>query len=180
MNDERMSGGDSCNKMRNACGLNHVQFVPLMAFSQRWIVRNRTGADRAHAAAMKGGRLAELTDEAAMLTVAFVKALPNSQVHYKLGGQLLDSGTSQAANYRAAQRARSPADFVAKLKIVEEEADESVMWVDRLQDAGIPSDLATDAARLRNMLEQIVALTVQSIKTTRLRHLQSTQTHRQR
>jgi four helix bundle protein len=107
-----------------------------------------------------------------------VRALPSSQVHFRLGGQLLDSGTSQAANYRAAQRARSPADFVAKLKIVEEEADESLMWIDRLRAAGICDALEIDVERLRDMLDQIVALTVQSIKTTRQRHLKSPHSRR--
>ncbi len=88
---------------------------------------------------MENGRLSELTDNAAALTISFVEALPHSLVYFKLGGQLLDSGTSTAANYRAAQRARSPADFVAKLKIVEEEADESMLWVDKLRKAGLSS-----------------------------------------
>ncbi len=129
------------------------------------------GAVRARRDEMENGRLSELTDNAAALTISFVEALPHSLVYFKLGGQLLDSGTSTAANYRAAQRARSPADFVAKLKIVEEEADESMLWVDKLRKAGLSSDLRADADRLLEMFDQIVALTVQSIKTTRRRHL---------
>jgi four helix bundle protein len=159
-----------------------MQILPVVG-ARRTASPQRTqsggGQDRAHASAMKGGRLAELTDAAAMLTIAVVKALPSSQVHFRLGGQLLDSGTSQAANYRAAQRARSPADFVAKLKIVEEEADESLMWIDRLRAAGISGELDIDVERLRDLLDQIVALTVQSIKTTRQRHLRSPQSRRQ-
>src|SRR5213595_2957548 len=54
----------------------------------------------------------------------------------RLGDQLLRSGTSVAANYRSACRARSKADFISKLGIVEEEADESAFWMEMLQDAG--------------------------------------------
>jgi four helix bundle protein len=50
-----------------------------------------------------------------------------------LGKQLLRSGTSVAANYRSATRARSSADFISKMTIVEEEADESVLWIDLLE-----------------------------------------------
>jgi four helix bundle protein len=129
---------------------------------------------------MESGRLSELTNEAATLTVSFVEALPHSLVYVKLGGQLLDSGTSSAANYRAAQRARSPADFVAKLKIVEEEADESMLWIDQLRKAGLSTELNADAERLRDMFDQIVALTVKSIKTTRTRHLKAPKPRRPR
>jgi four helix bundle protein len=120
---------------------------------------------------MKDGPLAALTSEAADLTIRFVQALPETFVHRKLGEQLLASGTSPAANYYAARRAKSPADFVAKLKTVEEEADESVGWLARLHVAGLPASLAPDARRLRDLFDQIVALAVASLKTTRARHL---------
>lgn len=92
-------------------------------------------------------------------------------VFQEFGGQLLSSGTSAEANYRAARRARSSAEFVAKLKIVEEEADESMLWIDRLRTAKLPDSMIADAERLRDMFDQIVAMTVESIKTTKARHL---------
>jgi four helix bundle protein len=98
-----------------------------------------TGPIHASSNAMANGRLFELTAEAGALTVAFVAALPRSLVFYELGGQLLASGTSTEANDRAAQRARSPAEFEAKLKIVEEEADECLVWIDRLRSARLPT-----------------------------------------
>jgi four helix bundle protein len=85
------------------------------------------------------------------------------------GSQLLDSGTSQAANYRAACRARSTADFIAKLKIVEEESDEAHFWVDRLVDAGLPEPLHQQARDLQALLLQVTRMTVASIRTTRER-----------
>jgi four helix bundle protein len=120
---------------------------------------------------MKDGPLYAYTNEASDLTIRFVQALPDTDVHRPLGLQLLDSGTSQAANYSAARRARSPADFVAKMKIVEEEADESLYWLGKLQVAGLPHALHKDAERLIELFAQIVPLAVSSIKTTRARHL---------
>ena len=120
---------------------------------------------------MGSGRLLELTAAAGALTVTFVEALPDSRIFRKFGSQLLSSGTSAEANYRAAKRARSPAEFVAKLKIVEEEADESMIWIDRMRTAKLPASLIADAERLRDMFDQIVAMTVESIKTTKARHI---------
>ena len=120
---------------------------------------------------MKDGPLAVLTSEAADLTIRFVQGLPETLVHRRLGQQLLDSGTSPAANYFAARRAKSPADFVAKLKIVEEEADESLGWLARLRVAGLSADLRQQAGRLTELFDQIVALAVSSVKTVRARHL---------
>jgi len=54
-----------------------------------------------------------------------------------MGRQVLRSGTSVAANYRAACRARSRAEFVAKLGVVVEEADETVFWIELLADADV-------------------------------------------
>ncbi len=86
-----------------------------------------------------------------------------------LGGQLFDSGTSQAANYRAAKRARSTREFIAKLKIVEEESDEGSFWTDRLFDAKLPASLHVQSRTLQSQFDQITSMIVASIKTSRLR-----------
>jgi four helix bundle protein len=70
-----------------------------------------------------------------------------------LGKQLLRSGTSVAANYRAACRARSKAEFVARIGVVAEEADEAVLWLELLTESGIISpertkDLLAEAKEL--------------------------------
>ena len=118
---------------------------------------------------MRTGPLAELTIDAARLTIALVDALPRRRVFLTLGDQLLDSGTSQAANYRAVCRARSTPDFIAKLKIVEEEADESDFWIDRLFDARLPPTLHESARQLQRLFVQITKMTVASLKTARER-----------
>ena len=82
-----------------------------------------------------------------------------------IGRQLVRSGTSVAANYRASCRAKSTADFIAKMGIVEEEGDESVMWMEMLVEAGLVKQ-----ARVLELLDessQIVAIVVASIKTAK-------------
>jgi len=97
--------------------------------------------------------------------IRLVQALPKLSVGDVLGKQLLRCGTSVGANYRAACRAKSRAAFIAKMKIVEEECDESLYWMDLL----IESE-QVKAALLRDLIkeaEEILALVVASIKTAR-------------
>ncbi len=114
---------------------------------------------------MDGAAFSAKTKAFALRIVKLVDALPADHVSRTLGRQLLRSGTSVAANYRAAGRARSRAEFVAKLGIVEEECDETLFWLELLADSGrIP------AARLENLVQEggeILAMTVASIKTAR-------------
>lgn len=65
------------------------------------------------------------------------RSLPRAQDAQTLGKQLLRSGTSVAANYRAVCRARSKADFISKMGVVVEEADETVFWLELLMDTGV-------------------------------------------
>ena len=118
---------------------------------------------------MQPARLIDLTVDAARATIQLVDVLPRRMAFYKIGGQLFDSGTSQAANYRAARRARSTRDFIAKLKIVEEESDESSFWIDRLFDAKLPTSLHIQSRGLQEQFDQITRMTVASIKTSRHR-----------
>lgn len=113
--------------------------------------------------------LAELTVVAARGTMRLVERLPRDLAFYRIAGQLFDCGTSQAANYRAARRARSTRDLIGKLKIVEEESDEASFWIDRLFDAKLPEALHADARLLQDQMDHITAMTVESIKTSRRR-----------
>ena len=90
-------------------------------------------------------------------------ALPKSWIAQTLGRQLLRSGTSVGANYRAACRAKSRADFVNKLRIVEEECDESLFWMELLADNDIMK-----ISRLQELMregDELVAIIVASTKT---------------
>jgi four helix bundle protein len=75
------------------------------------------------------------TKQVALRVIKVTEALPSTRTADVLGRQLLQSGTSVGSNYRAACRGKSPADVIAKLAIVEEEADESIYWLELLIDA---------------------------------------------
>ncbi len=81
--------------------------------------------------------LRERTKTFAIRIVKLFRALPRSADAYVMGKQLLRSGTAVAANYRAACRARSKPEFVAKIGIVVEEADETVFWLELLTESGV-------------------------------------------
>ena len=74
--------------------------------------------------------LKKRTKQFALRVLRLVAALPKTLAGKAIGGQLVRSGTSVGANYRAACRARSKLEFIAKIGIVEEEADESAFWME--------------------------------------------------
>lgn len=84
-----------------------------------------------------------------------------------IGKQLLRAGTSVGSNYRAACRARSHADFIAKLGIVEEECDETIYWLELLVGNGLMSKNAL--GKLMSEAEEILAIIVASIRTSKSR-----------
>jgi four helix bundle protein len=101
----------------------------------------------------------------AVRLMRLVDSLPNGLASTVIGKQLLRCGTSVGANYRAACRARSQAQFIAKLGIVEEEADETVYWIELLVDSNLTQK--TRVEKLLDEANQIVAIVVTSIKTAR-------------
>jgi len=105
------------------------------------------------------------TKKLALSVIELVEALPNSRTADVIGRQLLRSATSVGANYRAACRGKSTADVVAKLAIVEEEADESAYWLELLIEANIVPE--GEVVELLRETNEIVAMTVASIKTLR-------------
>jgi len=84
----------------------------------------------------------------ALRVIRLCDSLPSRRSAGVIAGQLLRSGTSPGANYRSACRARSLADFVAKLAIAEEEMDESTYWLELIMDSGMkPRKLVGDLHR---------------------------------
>src|SRR5712671_6168120 len=79
---------------------------------------------------MRPDDLKNRTKQFALRVLKLVAALPNNLSGKTIGGQLVRSGTSVGANYRASCRARSKLEFIAKIGIVEEEADESAFWME--------------------------------------------------
>jgi len=107
--------------------------------------------------------LLDRTRQFAVRVFTLVGALPRTIQGKAVAMQLIRSGTSVAANYRAACRARSKAEFIAKLGVVEEEADESAFWLELIIDTALLS-----AARVRPLLieaGEIVAMMASSKKT---------------
>jgi four helix bundle protein len=107
--------------------------------------------------------LIERTKQFALRVIKLVNALPRTIEGRSIASQLMRSGTSVAANYRAACRARSKAEFIAKLGTVEEEADESAFWLDLIIDAGLLSE--SKIRPLLNEASEIVAIMASSKKT---------------
>lgn len=96
--------------------------------------------------------------------------LPKSREYNAYVNQLIRCSSSVGANYRASQRAKSAADFINKLKIVEEEADESQYFLELLFDITIIEkiDLQQDIEILKKEANEIIAIIVSSIKTARI------------
>jgi four helix bundle protein len=83
---------------------------------------------------MNARDLKERTKQFALRVMRLVDVLPNTPKGRAIASQLVRSGTSVAANYRAACRGRSKAEFIAKLGIAEEEADETALWLELIID----------------------------------------------
>ena len=96
--------------------------------------------------------------------IRLIQSLPSRGAEHIIGQQLLRSGMSVGANFRAACRARSRMDFIAKLKIVEEECDESAYWLEMLQQIGKGTHLTPT---LLDEANQLLSIIVASIKTAR-------------
>ncbi|HET9181290.1 MAG TPA: four helix bundle protein [Candidatus Angelobacter sp.] len=113
----------------------------------------------------KSEQLRDRTKAFALRIVRLFRSLPRATEAQVIGKQLLRSGTSVAANYRAACRARSKAEFVAKLGVVLEEVDESVLWIEMLIDAGIMKKSRLDS--LLNESRQLTAIFTASRQTAK-------------
>ncbi|MBX9253694.1 four helix bundle protein [Desmonostoc muscorum CCALA 125] len=111
------------------------------------------------------------TKQLALRVIRLVEALPQSRTAEVIGKQLIRSATSVGANYRSACRGKSTADVIAKLSLVEEEADESLYWMELIVEIGLlPLEKVSN---LMSENTEILAMTVASIKT--LRHKEKTQ-----
>ncbi|MEX1139507.1 MAG: four helix bundle protein [Bacteroidota bacterium] len=106
------------------------------------------------------------TKQFALRVIQFVGAFPRTKAADIIGGQLLRTGTSVAANYRSARKARSRRDFISKITIVEEEADESQCWLEMVIDSGINS--SESAHDLHREATELTAMFTASGKTAKL------------
>jgi four helix bundle protein len=109
--------------------------------------------------------LKDRTKQFALNVIRLCESLPKGKRADVIGRQLLRCGTSVGANYRAACRARSVAEFIAKMGIVEEECDECLYWMELLVEAGLMSE--EGVSELMGEANELLAITVASIKTAR-------------
>jgi four helix bundle protein len=114
-----------------------------------------------------GDELRERTKRFAIRIVKVYQALPKTTEAQVLGKQLLRSGTSVAANYRATCRARSRAEFVAKLGVAVEESDETVFWLEMLVDCEVVATARMES--VLNEARELAAIFSASQHTARLK-----------
>lgn len=105
------------------------------------------------------------TKQFALALIRLFRTLPKTEESRLIGRQLMRSGTSVAANYRAAGRARSRAEFIAKIGTVVEETDETVFWIEMLTEADILSGAATCA--VLKEANELLAIFAASQRTAR-------------
>ena len=116
---------------------------------------------------MNAEELKSRTKAFAVRVIELVDRLPQSRSTNVIANQIIRSGTSVGANYRAACRAKSRADFISKMGNVEEECDETIYWMELLIDAKkIEPSVLDNSLREAN---ELLAITVTSIKTARSR-----------
>ena len=108
--------------------------------------------------------LKKRTKAFALRILKLVDALPTTTAGRALASQIVRSGTSVAANYRAACRAKSTADFIAKMGIVEEE-DKTLFWLELLEESDVV--LAAKLTAIKQEADELIAISVASIKTAR-------------
>jgi four helix bundle protein len=115
---------------------------------------------------MQNGKdLSERTKRFALRIIKLYTELPKTTVAQVLGKQLLRSGTSVGANYREANRARSRAEFIAKMGDCLKELDETSYWLELLMEAGIAPE--EKLARLHHETQKLTAIFVTIIRKTK-------------
>ena len=117
---------------------------------------------------MNQGEFKKRTKGLDLAVVRLVEALPRRKAVDVIGRQLLRAATSVGANYRAACRGQSPADVIAKMHIVLEEADETAYWLELLTESGLTTEDKVNG--VLSEANQIAAMTVASLKTLKSRY----------
>ncbi len=117
---------------------------------------------------MKADEIKKRTKDFGLRVIKLIGKLPKTREADVIGRQLLRSATSVGANYRSACRARSKADFISKISIVEEEADESAYWLEMLIESKIVADNEIDG--LLKEAQELTAIFAASGKTAKNRN----------
>ena len=128
---------------------------------------------------MNSKELQKRTKEFALQIIKLAGHLPNNRVGWTFTDQIVRSSTSVAANYRAVCRARSDKEFISKIGIVIEEADETLFWLEMIYDSGIMNDdlglgnkitnHQSEIINLKSEANELVSIFVASAKTVKAR-----------
>jgi len=109
------------------------------------------------------------TKKFALEIIRFVELLPNNRVGWTFTDQIIRSSTSVAANYRAVCRSKSDRDFINKIGTVIEEADETLFWLEMIEESEILKQ-ESKILSLKQEANELTAIFVSSIKTIKNRH----------
>jgi four helix bundle protein len=100
----------------------------------------------------------------------FIEILPNNTVGWALKGQIVRSSTSVGANYRAVCRSKSDKDFISKMETVIEEADETLFWLEIIEESKTLKNVPYNKIQeLKNETNQLISIFVASVKTVKNR-----------
>ena len=121
---------------------------------------------------MNSEELKNRTKKFALRIIKLIENLPVSNTGKIIGNQLLRSSTSIGANYRSACRSRTKIEFISKIRIVEEEADESVYWIELIKESELigenkNSDLLKEAHELTAIFTSIGKTSKQNLKNSK-------------
>jgi len=111
------------------------------------------------------------TKQFALRIMNLVEEIPHSKAGHTIGNQMIRSGTSIAANYRTACRARSDADFISKITIVEEECDETLFWLELLEEGNLMKN--ENVKSLQKEAGELTAIFTATGKSSRQNHPKS-------
>lgn len=125
---------------------------------------------------MRAEELIARTKQFALRCIRLSRSLPREDVAYVVGKQLIRSSTSVGANYRAACRARSQADFASKIRVVEEEADECQYWLELIVEAKLIEE--SKVKELMKEAKEVTAIFSASGKTARKNRYNTSSTKR--
>ncbi len=114
---------------------------------------------------MTNQELENRTKNFSLRIITLVNQLPNTRAGNTIANQIIRSGTSVAANYRAACRARSTRDFISKITIVEEECDETQFWLELIDEANLLKD--QEVLELIKEADELTAIFTASGKTAK-------------
>jgi len=109
--------------------------------------------------------LRDRTKQFALRVIRLYSSLPRDTASQVIGKQMLRSGTSVAANFREASRARSDAEFISKLGIVEQELDETALWSELLVESNMVAQ--TKLGSLMQEVDELLRIIVTAVKSTK-------------